>query len=80
MRRTKIVATLGPETRRPEGVRELLEAGVDVIRLNFAHATFEDHERAAKAARRQARDLGRVVGVLVDLPGPKMRTGPVVDN
>lgn len=77
MRRTKIIATLGPDTRQPERLRELLEAGADVVRLNFAHATPDEHARAAKAARRQARELGRVVGVLVDLPGPKMRTGPV---
>lgn len=77
MRRTKIVATLGPDTRQPEALHDLLEAGADVVRLNFAHATPEEHERAARAARTQARDLGRVVGVLVDLPGPKMRTGPV---
>lgn len=77
MRRTKIIATLGPDTRQPEAIRELLDAGTDVVRLNFAHATFAEHERAARMARRQARELGRVVGVLVDLPGPKMRTGDV---
>lgn len=80
MRRTKIVATLGPDTRQAEGVRTLLEAGADIVRLNFAHATVEDHRRAAKTARKQARALDRVVGVLVDLPGPKMRTGPVENN
>lgn len=79
MRRTKIIVTLGPETRQPEALRSLLEAGADVIRLNFAHATVEDHERAAQTARKQAKELGRVVGVLCDLPGPKMRTGPVAD-
>ncbi len=80
MRRTKIVATLGPDTRRRAGLRELLEAGVDVVRLNFAHATLDDHRRAAATAREVARELGRVVGVLVDLPGPKMRTGPIEGN
>lgn len=80
MRRTKIVATLGPDTREPGPLRELLEAGVDVIRLNFAHGAFEDHQRAAKTARKAARDLGRVVGVMVDLPGPKMRTGSIEGN
>ncbi|HLF99569.1 MAG TPA: pyruvate kinase [Acidimicrobiia bacterium] len=80
MRRTKIVVTLGPDTREPDALRALLEAGADVVRLNFAHATVEEHKRAAATARRQAKDLGRVVGVLVDLPGPKMRTGSIVDN
>ena len=77
MRRTKIVATLGPKTRDAEALREILEAGVDVVRLNFAHDDFSSHERTAREARTQARKLGRAVGVLVDLPGPKMRTGPM---
>ena len=77
MRRTKIVATLGPDTRRPDAIRRLLEAGTDVVRLNFAHATPAEHQRASEAAREAAIELGRTVGVLVDLPGPKMRTGPV---
>lgn len=80
MRRTKIVATVGPDTRRPEGIRELLRAGVDIVRLNFAHASFEDHRTAARNAREAARELGRVAGVLVDLPGPKMRTGMLRDD
>lgn len=80
MRRTKIVATLGPHTRQPDALRDLLEAGTDVVRLNFAHATVEEHARAARTARHQARELGRVVGVMVDLPGPKMRTGPVAGD
>jgi pyruvate kinase len=76
-RRTKIVATIGPRTRDPESLRAILEAGVDVVRLNFAHDRYEVHERVAQLVREQAEDLGRVVGVLVDLPGPKMRTGPI---
>lgn len=77
MRRTKIVATLGPKTWDAKETRALLEAGVDVVRLNLAHGTPEEHWRAAENAREQAADLGRVVGVLADLPGPKMRTGPI---
>ncbi len=75
MRRTKIVATLGPSTSTPEQIRALLEAGVDVVRLNFAHGAREEHAAAVQRARAAADDLGRVVGVLADLPGPKMRTG-----
>jgi pyruvate kinase len=80
MRRTKIVATIGPATSRPESMRALLAAGADVVRLNAAHASAEVHEEHAALARSTAAEMGRFVGVLVDLPGPKMRTGPVVDD
>lgn len=77
MRRTKIVATLGPATWESDVVQELLDAGVDVFRLNLAHADTNTHRAAAETVRREAGSLGRVVGLLADLPGPKMRTGPV---
>ena len=80
MRRTKIVATVGPATSAPEAMRALLAAGADVIRLNAAHGTGDVHVQRAALARETAAALGRAVGVLVDLPGPKMRTGPVVDD
>ena len=80
MRRTKIVATVGPATSRPESMRALLEAGADVVRLNAAHAGADVHTQHARSAREIAAELGRAVGVLVDLPGPKMRTGPVIDD
>ncbi len=80
MRRTKIVATLGPRTSEPATIRALLEAGADVVRLNAAHGDAPTHERNARLAREAAAELGRTVGVLVDLPGPKMRTGPVKDD
>src|SRR5882757_6311757 len=80
MRRTKIVATVGPATSLPESMRALLLAGADVIRLNAAHAAGDVHAKHAQLAREIAADLGRAVGVLVDLPGPKMRTGPVVND
>jgi pyruvate kinase len=76
-RRTKIIATIGPASRAPECVRELIDAGVDVARLNFAHGDPEQHTEVTEAVRDQAQAAGRVVGVLGDLPGPKMRTGPV---
>lgn len=75
MRRTKIVATLGPASNDSARLRALLEAGADVVRLNLAHATIDEHRNAALAARRMAAEVGKIVGVLVDLPGPKMRTG-----
>ncbi len=77
MRRTKIIATLGPASWGKKEVRALLEAGADVFRVNLAHGTRAEHENAIRTAREQARELGRVVGILADLPGPKMRTGPV---
>ena len=80
MRRTKIVATIGPATSAPENLRQLLAAGVDVVRLNAAHSDMETHSNNARLVREIASSLGRSVGVLVDLPGPKIRTGLVVGN
>ena len=76
-RRTKIVATLGPASTEPKQIRALLEAGVDVCRLNFAHASPEIHAETVAKVRSQAHELGLCVGILADLPGPKMRTGPI---
>lgn len=80
MRRTKIVATLGPASWDPKTIRALLVAGADVFRVNLAHGTPEEHAAAVSNARAQARELGRVVGILADLPGPKMRTGPIAGD
>jgi pyruvate kinase len=80
MRRTKIVATIGPATSEPDALKALLHAGVDVVRLNAAHASPEVHAEHAATARAAAASLGRTVGVLVDLPGPKLRTGPVLND
>ena len=77
VRRTKIVATVGPATADPPAMRALLEAGTDVVRLNAAHADPAEHAQRAVQARAIAAELGRTVGVLVDLPGPKLRTGVV---
>ncbi|MFL6711304.1 MAG: pyruvate kinase [Sulfurifustis sp.] len=74
-RRTKIVATLGPATDDPKVMHRLIEAGVDVIRLNFSHGLPAVHARRAQMARDAARELDRHVGVLVDLQGPKIRIG-----
>jgi pyruvate kinase len=72
-RRTKIVATLGPATDGLE--RELVEAGIDVARLNFSHGTPEEHARRCAAIRAAAFELGRCVAVMQDLQGPKIRVG-----
>ena len=73
LRRTKIVATLGPATDDPKVLDEVIAAGVDVVRLNMSHGSYEEHERRAKWVRNRARASGRQVGVLVDLQGPKIR-------
>lgn len=72
-RRTKIVATLGPATDGPKMLDKIIEAGVDVVRLNFSHSTAEQHEDRAEKIRNRARAHGRQVGVLADLQGPKIR-------
>jgi pyruvate kinase len=75
MRRTKIVATLGPATDDPKVLDKLVEAQVDVVRLNFSHDTQEKHRERAEAARERASAHGRPIGVIADLQGPKIRIG-----
>ncbi|HEX6569239.1 MAG TPA: pyruvate kinase [Acidimicrobiales bacterium] len=75
MRRTKIVATLGPASGSPAVVGSLLDAGMDVVRLGLAHGTPAEHLAAIEMVRAMARERGRTVGILADLPGPKVRTG-----
>ena len=79
-RRTKIVATLGPATSSHDRVRELVEAGVDLFRLNFSHGTADDHRANAQRVREVAAELGHNVGILQDLQGPKIRVGTFVDG
>jgi pyruvate kinase len=73
--RTKIVATLGPASESPEVLDRLILAGVDVVRLNLSHGTVDEHVLRLKAVRAAAERTGTVVGVLADLPGPKVRAG-----
>jgi pyruvate kinase len=72
-RRTKILATLGPATDDPKVLDKIIEAGVDVVRINFSHGTAEEHMERAEKVRNRARAHGRQVGVLCDLQGPKIR-------
>lgn len=74
-RRTKIVATLGPASSAPEMIERLLIAGVDLFRLNFSHGTLDDKSSLINAIRAASAKLGREVGILADLQGPKIRTG-----
>jgi pyruvate kinase len=79
-RRTKIVATIGPASRDPEVLVRMVEAGMDVARLNFSHGSAEDHAEVATRVREAAGRAGRNVAVLQDLPGPKLRIGPLKDG
>ncbi|MGH8616423.1 MAG: pyruvate kinase [Burkholderiales bacterium] len=74
-RRTKIVATLGPASSDPKTLARMIEAGLDVVRMNFSHGTAAEHTARVELVRRLARQAGRSVGVLVDLQGPKIRIG-----
>jgi pyruvate kinase len=80
MRRTKIVATIGPASRDPEVLVRMIEAGMDVARLNFSHGNAEEHAETARLVRDAAGRAGRQVAVLQDLPGPKLRIGPLADG
>ena len=75
MRRTKIVATIGPASRPPRILRALLKAGMDVARLNFSHGDPAEHAGTVRRARAIARTLGRPLAILQDLQGPKIRIG-----
>lgn len=77
MRHTKVVCTLGPASWSPEKIRELIAAGMNVARLNLSHGTHEEHRRMMKDIRTAAAEAGVVVGILLDLQGPKIRLGEV---
>ena len=80
-RATKIVATLGPACSEPASLLRLLAAGVDVVRLNFSHGRSGGSRRArAPGARVRAQSLGREVGIMADLQGPKIRIGKFADG
>ena len=79
-RRTKIVATIGPASREPEVLQQLIEAGLDVARFNFSHGTRELHAENAQRVRAAAEAVGRSVAILQDLPGPKLRIGALRDD
>jgi pyruvate kinase len=80
MRRTKIVATIGPASRDPEVLVRLVEAGMDVARVNYSHGTLDEHAETVRSVRDAAGRVGRPVAILQDLPGPKLRIGPLLDD
>jgi pyruvate kinase len=80
MRRTKIVATIGPASRELETLMRMVEAGMDVARLNYSHGTLEEHAETARRVRDAAGRVGRPIAILQDLPGPKLRIGPLRED
>jgi len=80
LRRTKIVATIGPASNSPETIREMILAGMDVARLNFSHGSHQDHARTVATLRAISRELDTPVTILQDLQGPKIRVGTLPGN
>ncbi|WP_417277230.1 pyruvate kinase [Castellaniella sp.] len=74
-RRARILATLGPASSTPDQIRALVNAGANVFRLNFSHGTHEDHAERYRIIRQIEQDIGRPIGILMDLQGPKLRVG-----
>ncbi|MBE7638597.1 pyruvate kinase [Sneathiella sp. P13V-1] len=79
-RKTKIIATLGPASSSPEMVEKLYLAGVDVFRLNFSHGDHSDHKERVSIIRKLETELGRPIGILADLQGPKIRVGTFAEG
>jgi pyruvate kinase len=77
LRQTKIGATIGPASRDPSELERMIAAGMDVARLNFAHGAPDEHAETAERLRAAAEAVGREIGILQDVPGPKLRIGPV---
>ncbi len=80
LRRTKILATLGPATDKPGIIEGLIEAGVDVVRMNFSHGSAQDHIDRANTLREASKKVGRRIGILADLQGPKIRIARFKDT
>ena len=74
-RNTKIIATLGPSSSSPLKIHSLFQAGADIFRLNFSHGNHEDHRKRVFHIRQYEKRLGRPIGILGDLQGPKLRIG-----
>src|SRR5271166_3000110 len=74
-RHSKIVCTIGPATHSPRMIRRLIEAGMDVARMNFSHGTHDEHAQTIAMLHAAAAELGKTIGILADLQGPKIRTG-----
>jgi len=80
MKRTKIICTIGPNSDSPEIMKELIEAGMDVARVNFSHGNHEEHAEVIKNLRQVARELDKPIAILQDLSGPKVRIGKIAQE
>ena len=80
VRRAKIVCTLGPAVNTPEGIRSLVDAGMDVARLNMSHGEYADHEAVYRLVRQASDDTGHAIGIFADLQGPKIRLERFADG
>ena len=80
LRATKIIATLGPASEKPEVLRDMIRAGVDVVRMNFSHGTVADHKARHDLVRTISAEAGKEVGIMADLQGPKIRVGKFAEN
>ncbi len=80
MRRTKIVCTIGPATSSPAILEKMIKAGMDVARLNFSHGTYDEHLERIRLIRSLSTKLGRTIGILQDLSGPKIRIGKIAPS
>ncbi|NLJ84197.1 MAG: pyruvate kinase [Halanaerobiaceae bacterium] len=80
MRKTKIVATIGPASDNKETVTRLVEAGLDVARLNLSHGDYEEHSRKIEIIREVEDDTGKTIGIMLDTRGPEVRTGPLEED
>ena len=80
LRATKIIATLGPASEKPEVLRDMIRAGVDVVRMNFSHGTVADHKARHDLVRSISAEVGKEVGIMADLQGPKIRVGKFADS
>lgn len=77
MRKTKIVATIGPASESVETLTQLIESGLDVARLNFSHGTYDEHAERIRRIREASAKVGKHVGIMLDIKGPKIRTGKI---
>ena len=80
LKRTKIIATLGPASASPERIKQLVQAGINVFRLNMSHGNGEDQVEWVKMIRSISEESGQPIGILADLQGPKIRTGYLQNN
>ena len=80
MRRAKIVCTMGPAVESPEKVKELIEAGMNMARLNLSHGGYDEHQTRLDRVRAAAKESGTPVAILVDLQGPKIRLARFADG